>query len=119
MQFNATSFHPDLTDNMRRGAAFAERMNALLLDADTKEEAAKLAFKEIGAVLVLHGYGSYWNRARVLLWAALRYRAEVYEASLEDALKRTGYLLEKHGYREGWTIFNLEIRPWLCWPDSF
>lgn len=119
MQFNATSFHPELADSIRRGATFAERMNALLLEADTKEEAAELAFKEIGAALVLHGYSTYWSRARVLLWAALRYRADAYESGLEDALERTGHLLEKHGYREGWTIFNLEIRPWLCWPDSF
>ena len=114
MQFNATSFHPDLTAQMAQGGAFVTRLNAILLEASTKEDAAKLAFKEIGAVLVQHGYGSYWNRARVLLWAALRYRADAYEPGLEDALDRIGYLLQQHGYTEGWTVFNLEIRPWLC-----
>lgn len=119
MQYNATSFHPNLSESIRRGAAFAERMNALLLNADTKEDATKLAFKEIGAALMLHGYSSYWNRARPLLWAALHYRAKQYEAGLADALDQCGHLLEQHGCEEGWTIFNLEIRLWLCWPDSF
>ena len=119
MQYNATSFHPDLTQQIAQGAAFAERMNAILLEAPTKQDAAKLAFKEIGAALVRQGYGSYWNRARVLLWAALRYRTDAYEPGLGDALERIGHLLREHGYTEGWTIFDLEIRPWLCWPDSF
>jgi hypothetical protein len=90
-------------------------MNALLLEA-AKGGSGKVAFKEISAVLVRHGYGTFWGRIRPLLWAALPYpwAKKQYEAGLEDALERIGHLLNQHRYGEGWTIFYLEIRPWLC-----
>lgn len=119
MQYNATSFHPDLTQKIMQGQLFRDKINAILLDMPTKHEAAALAFEEIGVRLCLHGYIRLWRRVAPLLEAALKCRAEIHEAQLSEALEECGYLLEQYGYGEGWVIFQHEIRPLLCWPDTF
>lgn len=119
MHYDATNFHPSLTAEAARRAAFARQVQAIITQRVDPADAAAAIFKEVGELCHEKGYAAFWRRTRPLLWVALSKRSEAYEKPLSEALEQCGYLLSGWGYQDGWTLFEQEVRPYLCWPDSF